>query len=331
MNRTEIEQLADRLLLLIRTRPGHHFSLDRIAEDLVADRALLPLAAAQLEAWGYTVSLTATDIRLLGTPDSLTATELSWGLDTRFIGRRLLTFHQVKSTNDIAFREGESGGAEGTVVVAEQQVAGRGRLGRTWHSPAGTGAYLSILLRPKFLPENAPGLSLMTALALAQTLEHYCPGQVKIKWPNDIMILGKKVSGILPELAADRERINYVVVGVGININHRPFDFPPDLSQLATSVRIASGREIPRVELVQRFFREFEREYLLYQQEFLAPSLPRLRRYSSLLGQPVRLDTGQGVVDGLAVDLDANGCLVVEHNGRRHTYSSGDATIVKTR
>ena len=331
MNRTEIEQLADRLLLLIRTRPGHRFSLDFIAGDLAVDRAHLPLAAGQLEQWGYTLSLTETDVRLLGTPDSLTATELSWGLDTRLIGRRLLAFNQVKSTNDIAFREGESGAKEGTVVVAEQQIAGRGRLGRTWHSPAGAGSYLSILLRPKFLPENAPGLSLMTALALAQTLEHYCPGQVTIKWPNDLMISDRKVSGILPELAADRERINYVVVGVGININQETHDFPPDLADFATSVRIASGRETNRIQLIQRFFREFEQEYLLYQQDFLGPALPRIRRYSSLLGQPIRLDTGQGIIDGVAVDLDTNGCLVVEHDGRRTSYSSGDASVVKTR
>lgn len=340
MNRVDLEKLADRLLLLIRTRPGARFRLDHVADELSAHRDDLPRAAEQLRTWGYTLNLTESDIRLLATPDSLTATELTWGLDTRFIGKRLLAFNQVKSTNDIAAREAESGAPEGTVVIADQQIFGRGRLGRVWHSPPGTGAYISIILRPSFLPDRAPGLSLMTALALTRAIEITENIEVKIKWPNDIMLNGRKTAGILTELSADRNKIYYVVVGIGINTNQTETDFPDELRDLATSIRIASGHEISRVALVQTFFREFEREYQLYCQDFLAPSLSRLRRYSSLIGQPVRLDTGHGIIEGRAVDIDTNGSLILEQespeleqegskHGRRLTISAGDVSVVK--
>ncbi|HOD65441.1 MAG TPA: biotin--[acetyl-CoA-carboxylase] ligase [candidate division Zixibacteria bacterium] len=301
----------------------------QLTEELGAPRTELEAAIAQLETWGYTFKTARNRLHLTATPDSLTATELKWGLNTGFIGQRLLAYNKVKSTNDIVSREGAAGGVEGTVAVAEQQTGGRGRLGRGWHSPKRKGIYLSILLRPEFLPEHAPGLSLMTALALAKTIEATEKIRIKIKWPNDLILNDRKVAGILTELAAERRRINYVVIGVGINANQDEQDFPEELRQSATSIRMAVGHEISRVRLVQNFFREFEREYQLYCREFLAPSLPRLRRYSTLLGEKVRLASGLQILEGVAVDIEPGGGLVIERGGKRHVVTAGDVTVVK--
>ena len=329
MNRVEVEQLADRLLAYIRTEAGKRFSLEQVGLALEAPTGDLRRAARQLEDWGYEVSLSEREVRLLGTPDALTATELQNGLKTEFVGKRMLAYRQVKSTNDIAAREGEMGAADGTVVVAEQQTEGRGRLGRLWFSPMGMGAYISILLRPDFPPDRAPGISLITALCLAETIEPYCRGRVKIKWPNDVLIDGKKTAGILTELAAERKRVNYIVVGTGINVRQTAAEFPDELAGQAISVELAAANNVARVPLVRTFLERFEVGYQSYRSAYLEPFLLRLRAYSSLIGQPVRLATGKGIVEGTAVDIDAAGCLLVKRGDRVMPVSSGEVTVLK--
>ena len=330
MNNQSLEQLADRLLLLLRAETGKRFRLDAVAAELQAGPADIERAAGQLTEWGYTLSTSPTELRLLGTPDVLSAAEIGYGLDTSLIGRRILPYREVKSTNDIAAREGEAGAADGTVVIADRQTQGRGRFGRVWHSPSDAGAYISIILRPSFPPLKAPGLSLMAALALAETIEDYCPKKVKIKWPNDVLLDGRKTAGILTELSADRETINYIVVGIGININHEAHDFPDELAALATSVRIAGGAPVERVPLVRRFLQRFDSEYRMYRQHFLKLSLPRLRYYSSLLGHTIRLAAGGGIIEGTAIDIADDGSLIIEKDGRRRMVSSGEVTVVKS-
>lgn len=329
MDRPPHEQLAERLLLLLRAQMGRRFSRDELAASLGSDLSALTAAVRQLEAWGYTLQKNASEVRLLATPDILSATELSWNLETSYIGQHILAYQQVRSTNDIAIREAENGAAEGTVVIADQQTMGRGRLGRSWHSPPGAGAYISIILRPSCPPAKAPGISLMTALALAETLEAACPNKVKIKWPNDVLLDGGKTAGILTELSAEHDQINHLVVGVGLNINQEADDFPEDIRMAATSVRLAAGRIIERVPLTRRFLAQFEREYSVYREHFLHPLLPRLRHYSSLIGRRVRLQSGNDWIDGTAVDIAEDGSLVVDRNGRMTAVSGGEVTVVK--
>ncbi len=329
MDRPAVEQLADRILRLVRKEIGRRFPLDELATTLSTDRVKLESAINQLENWGYELGRTETDLRLLGTPDVLTATELSWNLPTEFVGRRILAYQQSRSTNDIAAREAENGAVEGTIVVADHQTQGRGRLGRVWYSPPGTGAYISIILRPPCPPEKAPGLSLMTALALAEALEEICPNVVKIKWPNDVLLNGRKTAGILTELSADRGKVNHLVVGIGININQDSADFPDDLMAIATSVRLTIGRPVERVALVQRFLERFESEYTMYRQHYLKLSLPRLRHYSSMIGHPVQLQSGKETIEGIAIDIAEDGSLVVDRDGRNLTVTGGEVTVIK--
>ena len=178
-------------------------------------------------------------------------------------------------------------------------------------------------------PEKAPGLSIMTALAAAETFEKYCPGKVKIKWPNDILIGNRKVAGVLTELYAKNNRIDYVVVGIGININQRPQDFPRSLKKIATSLRQVAGKKINRAELTARFLKNFEKEYKQYLKNQLAGSLKRVRAYSSLLGQKITIKTGHKLICGQAVNIDKTGALIVETGGKKIIVSGGEVTVVK--
>ena len=215
MNRTELERQADDLLLKIRRRPGTYFKIDNLAKNLKIDKTELLVLLAQIKEWGYKIRYQPDTLAFIKAPDFLTATEIGYNLKTKIIGRNISAFRSVKSTNDLAAELAENGASEGVIVTAEEQTKGRGRLGRAWHSPAGAGIYVSIILKPRINPDKAPGISIMTAVALADAVKKFCPGEVRIKWPNDILINGRKTAGILTELSAEKNKINHIVVGVG--------------------------------------------------------------------------------------------------------------------
>jgi len=329
MDLIQLEQLADALLEKIRAKDGASYSVAALALRLKSDADEMNEAIRLIEEWGYRLKRDGDFVTLVSTPDTLSATEIRHNLATKFIGQAVHSYQSVKSTNDIADSLACSGAPEGTIVTAERQTAGRGRRGRSWHSPEGTGIYLSIILRPKFKPEKAPGVSIMTALALADTISEYCPNKTAIKWPNDILIDGRKVAGILTELYAEKNRVEYIVIGIGININTRPEDFPEDIKKIATSIRASRRKKISRVALLQKFLIAFEKEYLAYQQDQLARSHKRVRGYSSLIGHQVKLASGKGIIEGTALDIDADGALLVDVNGERRTITSGEVTVVK--
>lgn len=322
--------IAESLLQVIRKHPGqtHTFATLERKLSLTTDQAVA--GARQLALWDYRIGLRLSKgITFFSAPDQLTATEISFGLTTKQIGRHILAYRTVQSTNDLAVAQAEHGAPEGTIVVADQQTKGRGRLGRTWFSPPGTGIYVSIVVRPKFAPELAPGLSLMTALALARTLEKTCPGAVAIKWPNDVLLGGKKVAGILTELSAEKDKIGHVVVGVGINVNHGVGHFPDDLKQTATSMRRFLKHKVSRVELLRHFLAQFEREYAHYQKYQLAKSHKQLRKYSSLLGREITVVAGRHRITGIAHDIDSHGRLILRSGSELLPITAGEVTVEK--
>ena len=324
--------LAERLLEKIRSKPKSFISLAELSRKLKVDTAQVASAVKVLNSWGYQVVIQRDHVALLGAPDTLIDVEIRHKLKTRLIGRHIHAFSSVQSTNDIAMDLAESGAPEGTIVTAEQQTKGRGRFGRTWFSEPGHGIYLSFILRPKLNPEKAPALSIMTAVALADTLSGYLPARVRIKWPNDVLIGRKrlrKTAGILTELSADRNRINHVVIGVGINVNHGTSDFPPEIKEIATSVRRALRRKVPRVELLQKFLANLEKEYHSYLKHGLKKSHSRIRRYSSLIGHSVELVSGKHITKGKVLDINTDGALVMEVDGQVRTVIAGEVTVVK--
>ena len=168
----------------------------------------------------------------------------------------------------------------------------------------------------------------MTALAAAVTFEHYCPGKIKIKWPNDVLIGKRKAAGILTELYAKGSRVDYIIVGIGININQKPGDFPQSLKKIATSLRQVSGSKINRAELTAEFLKNFEKEYKSYQKNQLTGSLKRVRSYSSLLNKTLTLKSGSDKITGRAVDIDKTGALIIETGGKKVTVSGGEVTVI---
>ena len=325
---SQLEELADRLLLKIRTQSSKLFEFTALSKSLKASPDEIAAAIAQLNQWGYSLETDNRGVKFISAPDSVIATEIGYGLKTKFIGHHVHCYQSVKSTNDIAVRLAESGAPDGTIVTAEQQTGGRGRFGRVWHSPPGCGVYLSVILRPVLHPEQAPGLSIMTALALAETLSEDLPGKVQIKWPNDVLISGKKTAGILTELAADHKKISYVVVGVGININHTSEDFPKELKPIATSVRIGLRKKCDRVALLQRFLVALEKEYRQYRTSLLKNSHQKIRMYSSLIGSEVLLKSGRRQIIGKVADIDGNGALMLEVDGKVQAVTSGEVTVM---
>lgn len=334
MNQTELENIAQKTLAFLRSKINQAIPLTELSSEFNSNIDEIIKAVYRLEEWGYGITLTLTDICLTSIPDTLSDIEISHYLSTEFIGNNIVgneiaCYGSVKSTNDIAKEKAENGAPHGTVIIADRQTKGRGRFGRVWHSPPGCGASISIILRPGFLTEKAPGISLIVALALVETLGEYCSDQARIKWPNDVLFSGKKTAGILTELSAEKDIINYLIVGVGININQSVDDFDDEIKDIATSVRIIKGETINRAELVGRFLSQFEKEYLEYSENLLLNSLNRLLKYSSLIGQTTSVSSGKKTITGKAVDINPDGALVIEQNGERIALTCGEVTVVK--
>jgi BirA family biotin operon repressor/biotin-[acetyl-CoA-carboxylase] ligase len=324
-----IEPIADALLLRLRRKSGEARKLSSLEKMLEVDRQTLEAAIQFLADCNYRLKKRKDTITFVSAPDSLIENEITYGLTTRIMACRISAYKSVKSTNDIAMQIAEQGAPEGALVIAEQQTEGRGRFGRAWHSPPGTGIYLSVILRPNFSPDMAPGVSIMTAIALADTLSKYCPEEVQIKWPNDVLIGGKKTAGILTELNADPGKINHIVIGVGINVNQGVGAFPEEIRHLATSVRRAVKRKVNRVELLKDFLRRLEREYFLYQKRGLSDSINKVRKYSLLIGKQVSILVGSTRTTGRAIDIEPDGSLLLDIDGKQKRVTAGEVTILK--
>jgi len=251
---------------------------------------------------------------LISHPDLLIPQEVQRGLSTNYIGEKIYYFPELESTN-IAAKEKAlhraEGMSEGTLIIAERQSAGKGRLGRKWFSPAG-GIWLSIILYPQLSPSYISRITLMTAVATVKALENYTLIKPKIKWPNDILINEKKVSGILTEISAELDIINWLVVGIGINVNIDHREFPEDIQENTISLKEALGKEVLRVKLAQTFLQEFEKYYdKLKRKEF--PSILReWKLYSHTLGKKIRVDMGERIITGEAIDINEEGALILK-------------------
>ncbi len=266
--------------------------------------------------------------KLKDAPDLLLPGEIQIGLETQIIGKEMHYEPSVDSTNRIAKALAYHGAAEGTIVVAEEQHGGKGRLERNFYSPRGKGIWFSVILRPNFLPHDAPKFTLMAAVAVAEAMKRFNL-KAGIKWPNDIMFDNRKLVGILTEITAELAKITYMVIGIGINVNISREEFPEELQPIAASLSEMSGEEISRVQFFRALLEEFDKLYLTVSASGFAEVLKLWRDYNVTLGKNVRvisLSDGEDFT-GKAVDLNADGALVVEtESGRRAVYA-GDVSI----
>ena len=248
---------------------------------------------------------------LRGKSDPLEVDVLQRLLATRTLGRNLRVEVRTASTNDIAKKLAQDGAPDGTAVLADQQVRGRGRQGRSFASPAGVGIYMSLLLRPQVKISNLPQLTLVAGVATAEAIAQVTSLPVELKWPNDIMIEKKKAGGILTESVIQADQSPVAIVGIGINVNTTLEQFPAELRGQVTSLALAAGRFVPRLPIAAAVLGHFEPLYDTFQQSGLAPILPRWLHYGRVAGKPVRCTTERGVEEGVALGLDEDGALLV--------------------
>ncbi|WP_223593448.1 biotin--[acetyl-CoA-carboxylase] ligase [Neobacillus bataviensis] len=266
--------------------------------------------------------------RIVKTPEKITADEIRLGLTTDFIGRNIHYEESVESTQKIAHRFASEEVPEGTVIIAEEQRSGKGRMNRKWHSPKYTGIWMSLILRPNIPLTKAPQLTLLTAVAVVQAIEEFTGLTPEIKWPNDILIKGKKVTGILTELQAEADRVHSIIVGIGINVNQKKEDFPAELHEIASSLYIEKGEPISRAGLIRSIFKQFETLYLLYLEQGFLPIKLLWESYSISIEKVLRARTLTNVIEGKALGITDEGVLMLEDNiGTIHHIYSADIEL----
>lgn len=265
---------------------------------------------------------------LVSRPDRLLQTEIAEGYEGIWNPDFFYTYEEVDSTNTKAREKAEQGAAEGTAVVAEKQNRGKGRLGRDWESPASKGVWMSVILRPGISPREAPQLVFVAAVAVVRAVEKVTGMKADIKWPNDILIGGRKVCGILTELSAQMESVNHVIIGMGMNVNHDSEDFSEEIAQKAVSLKIAGGRSFSRAETARAMLVCLEQTYGEYISEGFTYIMEIWKKRSATLGRSVSVLCGEETIKGKAVDLDKDGLLiVVDEDGREHRILAGDVSL----
>lgn len=316
----------EKLLELFNNNEGPYISGETISRELGVSRTAVWKHIRKLESLGYRFEASRKlGYKLIYKPDRLSESELPSRLQTSSFGRNLTVLDDVDSTQNIAKKLAEDGAPEGTLVLAEQQTSGKGRMGRSWISPYGKGIWMSMVLRPQVPIHFAPQLTLLTAVALCRSLMRVTGLTIGIKWPNDLQIEGKKISGILLESAAEDERLRYVIAGIGISANLEQTDYPNELLAKTTSLRIAADRPFDRMEIISDFLLEWEQLYHLYQTAGFGAIGPLWEALSSSLGRPAVLITPQGVIEGVPVGLADSGAIIVEQaNGERAVVFSAD-------
>ena len=246
---------------------------------------------------------------------------------TRIIGRRIEYYEELESTNTEALRLALENAPEGTVVIADAQSEGRGRLDRIWESPPSLNLYLSVVLRPDIPAAASSLIPLMVGVAVADIISKYDPGQVRLKWPNDVLIDGKKICGILTEMRTKADRVHFIIVGIGVNINMRKLDFPRGIRETATSLRILTKCELDRIDVAIRLFESLERWYRIFLSGGEAAILEKWLQYADIIGKRIEVVFKSETQRGTVVGLDEHGALLLEGETGVQQVLAGDVYI----
>lgn len=335
MNREKINRLAKILRVLRSGDPGTSISGTYLAEQFGISRVMVSKYIRFLEKLGYVFDKrTGLGYTLIKEPDILHPVEIVSRLETRLIGRKYHYLVEADSTNDIAVALAIEGTSDGTCIVAESQRQGRGRLGRVWLSTPGKGIYMSLVLRPDIPPKDVSQLTLLAAMVLATTLRNLYGFDAKVKWPNDVVINGKKVAGILSESQIEPQRVRFIIIGIGVNVHHRKEDFLGPFRYLPTSVALEIESRVrdaapKRQELFCEFLKNFEYAYNSYLTQGWESWQKTLNELSMVLGKYITVDTGKEMVAGIASKLSPDGGLIVRTpEGQIRTILVGDVVHI---
>jgi BirA family biotin operon repressor/biotin-[acetyl-CoA-carboxylase] ligase len=302
-----------------------------LSERMSMTRSAVWKQVKTLKAEGYVIEASPRKgYRLCGVPDLLLMQEVRDGLATRVFGRmETRHFRQTDSTNLQAKELAARGAPEGTLVVAEEQTQGRGRRQRTWFSPPQQGIYASLILRPAIPPTEAPRITLLAAVAAADTLLALTPLAVKIKWPNDILVGRRKIAGILTEISTGMDTVDYMVIGLGLNVNIPAGDFPEAFRSQATSILAETGAFFPRPLLLRRYLEYFEYYYDIFHSQGFEPVMQRWKALTEMLGRRIKVDTIGRQHVGEVSDFDQDGFLILRDDGGESIrIFSGDVTLL---
>jgi BirA family biotin operon repressor/biotin-[acetyl-CoA-carboxylase] ligase len=320
------------ILSALRAADDGSVSGAELSHQLGISRAAIWARIDELRKLGYDIEASPhLGYRLLNSPDVLHSDDLLARLGkTKVVGRDIRVFEETASTNDVIEKLARDGVKEGVVVFAEAQTKGRGRLGRKWLSPARKGLWFSVLLRPNLRPQEATQLTVVSATALARAIKAETGLQPEIKWPNDILIGGKKVAGILTEMSAELDRVKQIILGIGVDVNLTAAEFPPDLRKLATSLRIEKGVLISRPKLAAAILRELDRDYARVCAGDFASLADEWEEKCTTIGRAVTIRIGAREVRGVAESLGDDGALLVRtEHGRPEHIIGGDVTLEK--
>jgi BirA family biotin operon repressor/biotin-[acetyl-CoA-carboxylase] ligase len=303
-----------------------------LAHKLRVSRAAVWARVEELRNLGYDIEASPhRGYRLVSAPDVLHADDLISRLGgAQIIGRDIRVFQETTSTNDVVEKLARDGVKEGVVVFAESQSKGRGRLGREWLSPPQKGLWFSVLLRPDLRPQETTQLMVASATALARAIQVASSLEPEIKWPNDIVIRGRKVAGILTELSAELDHVKYVILGIGVNVNLNSGDFPVELRKLATSLKAEAGRPISRPELAAAILLELDRDYARVGAGHFDVVADEWAARCSTLGHQVVIRVGDRQIRGRAETLDEDGALLLRsEHGHLERITGGDVRLEK--
>lgn len=318
--------MKGKVLELLKQQPDY-ISGEEMSRQLGVTRASIWKVITKLKQEGYEIiSSTKKGYKLIDIPNSVTPEEILPKLSSNIMGKVIHYEESVLSTNEVAKTLAREGAKEGTLVIAEQQTKGKGRLGRLWESPKGDGIWMSLVLRPKLLPQQVSQLTLVGGLAMCEAIKEVTGLECGIKWPNDIVVKGKKICGILTEMSAEIEQINYVILGVGVNVNTKSFseDLP-----YATSLWTIAHKEYSRVEIITSFLRKFESYYNKYtaKKEF-SVCLENYKNQCVTLNKKVNIHTSSGSYIAYVKDVTKSGELLIEkENGEEEIVFAGEVSV----
>jgi BirA family biotin operon repressor/biotin-[acetyl-CoA-carboxylase] ligase len=319
----------EKILNVLRSSHTGFVSGEELARKCGISRAMVWKHIKSLEHEGFGIeAVPSQGYRITSEPDLLRKSDLSQGLKTRIIGRQIHLLPEVASTNTLAMEMASQALPEGTVVIAETQTGGKGRLGRKWVSPKGN-LYLSVILRPNIPIYKAPLITLMGAVAVASAIRTTCEVQATIKWPNDIYVAGKKVSGLLTEMSAEQDRIKHVVLGIGVDVNMGLDALPAEIRAITTTLAAETGKRVDRTPLLRQLLIDLERWY----QVFLRNDAVVLKEWETLnmtIGNRVAVSGLVEMLEGRAERIDSDGRLIIKlDDGSLRQVAAGDVTILK--
>ena len=318
-----------KILDILRMNSQEPVSGEALSTQLKISRTAVWKHIQVLKKEGYAIeALPKKGYVLTSVPDKMLPAEIISKLKTKWLGRKVKYTKSVTSTNEMGKTLANAGCDNGVVCVAEEQIGGKGRLSRGWFSPAGDGLWFSVILKPPFMPDEASKCTLLAAVAVVRSINDYAKVKAAIKWPNDILLEGKKLVGILTEMSAEFGHINYIVIGIGINVSVPRSKVPVELRDSAISLADVSKEKINRVELLAEVLKNLEDLYELVLSDGFAPILKLWRQYSTTIGKEVKVIAPDMTYTGTAIDIDENGLLIVDRgNGVIEKVVAGDVSI----